>query len=179
MCVTDLETTGTNPQKHEIIQVGRVLVDLVERRIVPDTLLTAYILPQAWETRDRKAMRVNKISKATLDGFGVTPVQGLLDFGRDVPWGETQLAAWGTDFEMSFLGAAFSKVDRMNPIPYRSQDIRSWAFFARDGYDCLGLGDSCVEAGIPFDPALAHDAGYDALKTAEIALNLLDRRRDV
>ena len=39
--------------------------------------------------------------------------------------------------------------------------------------DYLGLGESCNYYGVPFDGGKAHDALYDATKTAELALALL------
>ena len=37
----------------------------------------------------------------------------------------------------------------------------------------MGLGESCDYYGVPFDSLKAHDALYDATKTAELALALL------
>jgi DNA polymerase III epsilon subunit-like protein len=37
----------------------------------------------------------------------------------------------------------------------------------------MGLGASCDYYGVPFDSGKAHDALYDTIKTAELALALL------
>lgn len=172
---TDLETTGTKVGRHEIIQIGRSIVDLTGPRIIPQPW-SKYIIPSRWQTRDSEAMKVNGLSLETLTREGVPLRDALMDFGRGISWGEAVLAAWGTDFEMKFLEAAFAMVDRVNPIPYRSVDIRSAMFFKTlklGGYEYLGLREACEFMNLPFDPEQAHDAGYDALKTADLTIEIL------
>ena len=54
-CVTDLECTGLEPERHEIIQVARVVIDTVEGEIIPSLTMSEYILPTRWEQRDPQA----------------------------------------------------------------------------------------------------------------------------
>ena len=173
---TDLETTGTKVGRHEIIQIGRVIVDLTGPSVMPETLWTKYVIPSRWQTRDPEAMKVNKLSRETLNREGVPLRDALMEFGRGISWGESVLAAWGTDFEMKFLEAAFVLVDRVNPIPYRSVDIRSAMFFKmldRGKREFFGLREACeFMPGLSFEADKAHDAGYDALKTAELAVEI-------
>ena len=64
----------------------------------------------------------------------------------------------------------------MVPFTFKVVDVRSLGHLPRAklGFkDYLGLGESCDYYGIPFDGGKAHDALYDATKTAELALALL------
>ena len=175
-CVTDLETTGLDPDRHEIIQVARVVIDIVDKNIIPGLTTTEYIQPTRWDQRDNVAMKVNGLTFRKLQAEGISPKQALEDYRRGVNWSETVLAAWGADFEVKFLQDAFRRIDRVVPFHYKVIDVRSLGHLprARLGFTkYLGLGESCDYYGVPFDSSKAHDALYDATKTAELALALL------
>ncbi len=176
LVVTDLETTGLNQNKHEIIEIGRVVVDLREKRIVPNTSIKVYVRPENWVTHNPEAMKVNRLSLAKLLAEGVSLGVALGDFSRGIDWTQSVIASWGTDFELKFLEAAFQKTNRVVPYTYKSVDIRSWAFLplAMAGWEEYpGLQEACEIYGIDMDPELLHDAEYDARKTAELAIYLL------
>ena len=178
-CVTDLETTGLEPHRHEIIQIGRVVIDTVDRHIITSLTTSQYIQPTRWAQRDDEAMEVNGLTLTTLQAEGIPLDKALANFCQDVNWDETVLAAWGTDFEAAFLREASRQVSRDVPFHYKVIDVRSLAHLPRAwlGFtEYLGLEESCNYYGVHFDPARAHDALYDATKTAEIALALLRLR---
>ena len=175
-CVTDLECTGLEPERHEIIQIARVVIDTVEKTIIPELTMSEYILPTRWDQRDHAAMRVNELTIKKLQTEGISAKLALEDFGNRVNWSETVLAAWGVDFETKFLRDAFRRVDRVVPFTFKVIDVRSLGHIPRAklGFtDYMGLGESCDYYGVPFDSGKAHDALYDATKTAELALALL------
>lgn len=175
-CVTDLECTGLEPERHEIIQIARVVIDTVDKQIISGLTTSEYIQPTRWDQRDNVAMKVNGLTIRKLLAEGISPKLALEDFCRDVNWNETVLAAWGTDFETKFLQDAFRRVDRVVPFSYKVIDVRSLGHLSRAklGFtEYLGLGESCDYYGVPFDSSKAHDALYDATKTAELALSLL------
>ena len=175
-CVTDLECTGLEPERHEIIQIARVVIDTVEKTIIPGMTTSEYIQPTRWDQRDHEAMNVNGLTIEKLQSEGISAKLALRDFGSGVNWSETVLAAWGVDFETKFLRDAFRRIDRVVPFTFKVVDVRSLGQLPRVklGFkDYLGLGESCDYYGIPFDGGKAHDALYDATKTAELALALL------
>ena len=175
-CVTDLECTGLEPERHEIIQIARVVIDTVEKTIIPGLITSEYILPTRWDQRDHAAMKVNGLTIKKLQAEGISAKLALEDFGRGLDWNETVLAAWGSDFETKFLQDAFRRIDRVVPFTFKVIDVRSLGHLPRAklGFtDYLGLGESCDYYGVPFDGGKAHDALYDTTKTAELALELL------
>jgi len=109
---------------------------------------------------------------------GVMVRSNSLYFSTDdgLNWSETVLAAWGVDFETKFLRDAFRRIDRVVPFTFKVIDVRSLGHLPRAklGFtDYMGLGESCDYYGVPFDSGKAHDALYDATKTAELVLALL------
>ncbi len=176
-CVTDLECTGLEPERHEIIQVARVVIDTVDKIMIPGQSMSEYIQPTRWNQRDQKAMEVNGLTLGKLQAEGIPAKLALEDFGRGVDWKETVLAAWGADFKTKFLQDAYRRIDRVVPFTFKVIDVRSLGHFPRAklGFtEYLGLGESCDFYGVPFDSTKAHDALYDATKTAELALALLN-----
>ena len=175
-CVTDLECTGLEPDRHEIIQVARVVIDTIEGQIIPGLTMSEYIQPTRWNQRDNVAMKVNGLTIKKLEAEGISAKLALEDFGRGVDWNETVLAAWGSDFETKFLKDAFRRIDRVVPFNFKVIDVRSLGHLPRAklGFtEYLGLGEACGYYGVSFDSGMAHDALYDATKTAELALALL------
>jgi len=175
-CVVDLECTGLEPERHEIIQIARVVIDTVEKTIIPGLTTSEYILPTRWYQRDHAAMKVNELTIEKLQAEGISAKLALRDFGSGVNWSETVLAAWGVDFETKFLRDAFRRIDRVVPFTFKVIDLRSLGHLPRAklGFtDYMGLGESCDYYGVSFDSGKAHDALYDATKTAELALALL------
>ena len=175
-CVADLECTGLEPERHEIIQIARVVIDTVEKTMIPDLTMSEYILPMRWDQRDHAAMKVNELTFEKLHAEGISAKRALTDFASKVHWSETVLAAWGVDFETKFLRDAFRRIDRVVPFTFKVIDVRSLGHLSRAKQgltDYMGLGESCDYYGVSFDSSKAHDALYDATKTAELALALL------
>lgn len=175
LVVTDFETTGLDENKHSIIQVARVVYDAIERRAVPGSFLNLYVWPvDNWESRSQEAMAVNRIPQDLLEAQGVPLDEALRQFCTGVDWTRSVIAAWGNDFEMKFLKAAFQSTGRVRPYTYKSFDVRSAAFllmlhYSREEY--LGLEEAARYFDIPVEPDRVHDAAYDV----ELTCAVLDR----
>lgn len=179
LAITDLETTGLDEDRHEIIQIAREVVDIQRRIRIEKFTDSWYVHPSRWENREAKAMAVNKLALHTLHSEGIPLDMALQMFSVGVDWSSTPLTAWGNDFEMKFLNAAFEEADRIIPYNFKSFDIRSFAFgeqVRRTGdQEYKGLADCAQSLGISVDPKRLHDAAYDVWLTSEIYLTLLER----
>ncbi len=176
--VTDLETTGLDDRKHDIIQISRVVVDLTELKIVDKLTMDTYATPRFWYNWSVKAMEVNHISIETLEECGVSLWVALGLWCRDISWDRSYVTAWGTDFEMRFLESAFDHADRVRPFSYHSYDVRSMYQYFRmvkgqvhEGY--IGLREAIEHEGLSSDPSRYHGSLYDAEQTAKLLIHML------
>lgn len=176
--VTDLETTGLDPRKHEIIQISRVVVDVESPRIISSLTAKWYAWPKHWTVRSQEAMDINQISDETLRNEGMHIREALAAWSRDIPWDQAVVAAWGNDFEMKFLERAFKGNNRPVPFTYKSFDVRSaYGFYSRIKYpfdnQYLGLREAVEREGLQSSADSYHDAGYDARQTARLLIHML------
>ncbi len=175
--VTDLETSGLDESRHEIIQIARVVVDTVNRCIVPGMDTVNYVRPSNWVSRSRESDLIHKISLDTLSSEGVHIGEALGNWSRGIDWSQSVLAAWGADFEQKFLSRAYKLSGRILPYSYKTIDVRS-QFQLEQARNRIveyeGLETACHLYGLEFNSLLAHDALYDTMKTAELAIELLN-----
>lgn len=178
-CITDLETSGLNPDKgHEILEIARTVVDVVNRQIVPTSTMQTYVKPVRWEQREPEALEINGLKREQLLESGVCLHDALGEWARGVDWQRTILASWGNDFELKFLNAAFLEQRRVIPYNYKTVDVRSAAFIplaAQGRTEYPSLAEACGAYSIPFDRTQAHSALYDTMRTAEVVVALLNR----
>jgi DNA polymerase III subunit epsilon len=128
----DLETSGTNSNVHDVIQIGAVIV-ANEWEIVDE--FTTYIQPLT-ETRDNEAMMVNKISEETL-ALAPKHKYALSEFEAFAKKSGMPaiLMAWGAYFDVPFLHTYYDRVYRDWPFQWRSVDLKSiamWELAKRD-----------------------------------------------
>lgn len=96
----DLEATGVNFTKHEVIQVAAVLLD--RKTLKEKKAFVSYVRPKAWKSRDPKAMEVNKITLATLKDAPLPKVVAK-QFLEAFPADSVILANYGGVFDINFL----------------------------------------------------------------------------
>lgn len=175
--IIDLETTGTDPTKHDIIEIGYVAVDVEKNEIVPNSSARRLVTPERWENRESHAMEINGISEESLCNYSLD-LQATLDTLGSLDWEDTELAGWGVTFEYNFLTEAYNRKDIKVPFSYRTVDVRSifdyYCALFQMPRPKVGLGGCCEYLEIEWDPKQAHKALYDATKTAEILRKMLN-----
>ena len=60
LLLIDIEATGLDPKRHEIIQLAGILLD--KKTLKEKKSFNAYIRPRKWSVRDKASMKVNKIT---------------------------------------------------------------------------------------------------------------------
>lgn len=94
--VFDLETTGLNPKRHEIIEIGAIRVTTASSHHV--TLRT---LVKPLKPIPKRITRITGISQAMVESDGVAleeAIREFIDFIGDLP-----LVSYNAQFDMSFL----------------------------------------------------------------------------
>jgi len=176
LIVTDLETTGLNEDKHEIIQIAREVVDLQTRSRMPDGNMSCYVIPTHWDKREKEAMEVNKLERWFLQTNGESLWEALRRYSVGMPWDNASMASWG-DLENKFLPKAFVSTNRPIPYNHRTTDIRSYAWLKQvETYrdiNYAGLTEVAERLGIMVEAQLLHDAAYDVWLTSEVLIRLL------
>ena len=109
--VFDLETTGLNPDKHEIIEIGAIRVNRDSTK--HDTFQT---LVKPSKNVPKKITELTGINQAMLDSDGKSLEMALQEFISFV--GDLRLVSFNAEFDMAFLRNASDKysIDVSNPV---------------------------------------------------------------
>lgn len=100
--VFDLETTGLDAAKHEIIEIGAIRVN---RDSINHETFQALVKPN--KKIPNKIVELTGITQEMLDVDGGTIDETLRDFAAFV--GDLRLVSFNADFDMAFLNAATAK----------------------------------------------------------------------
>jgi DNA polymerase III epsilon subunit-like protein len=123
IAVTDLETTGLDPRRHEIIELGLVLLNPVTLATVAEADIR--VRPTRLHLASPEALRVNGYD-AALWHDAVDLPQALRRYA-DVA-GDAVLMAYNVTFDWCFLQSAFQETGTENRLDYHRGDIFTYAF---------------------------------------------------
>lgn len=164
----DLETTGLNPYKHEIIEIGAVAFTL--EGLGDD--FSILIKPE--RKMDPKARAVHQISAAELEENAVDLPAGMAAFQKFMP--EGNWVFHNAPFDLAFLKQSYAAVKL--PWPQRSYyDHLQLSRKLRSERISHSLDAIKKELGI--DTGQAHRALADARATALAFIHLLQTEPDI
>jgi DNA polymerase III epsilon subunit-like protein len=179
----DVETTGTLPRYHEIIQVAIVLLDSTLR---PDgRSFSTYIRPEHPERIDAKAFAVNGLSLEMLEEApDAVRAADLFDewfVSLPLPVGGKLIPlAHNYVFEHGFLTAWLGEAGRDHHFHYHARDAQFLALSIKDQmalrgqkapFESVSLTNLCKVYKVVNEKA--HDALADALAEAELYRKML------
>lgn len=167
LAITDLEMTGLDSTKHEIVEMGLVVVDQKTWEVT-DTL-DLKVKPDHLETADPEALVVN--------GYRTEDWQDAVDLKTAVEQyvAKTKNAvfcAYNITFDWAFLEAAFKKTGIKDTMDYHRIDIPSiaWAKMQGKGASQVRLSSMARYFGIPEEPKV-----HRAINGAMLAYEVLKR----
>ena len=120
----DLETTGLDSAKYEIIQLAAIVLD--KKTLKEKSEYSSFIKPNNWSTRDGESMAINKIEYAQ-----VRPAPALKSVLLELSSLTKQpviLANWGGHLDSVFLQTAYRKTKLDYPFDYHIFNIWGLAF---------------------------------------------------
>lgn len=164
----DIETTGTNFMKHEIIEIGCVIAKEQPDgtyKIIDEIDLKVH--PTRIEDAEQQALRVNGYDPA-MWMFSAYSLKDALTMLAEKVQGAVMVAQ-NVTFDWSFLGKAFHDTGVADPFFYAKMDTISMAFVKlkhEDDISRLTLHALCEYFGIKNDRA--HTALADARATFEV-----------
>lgn len=164
----DIETTGLDVTKHEIIEIG-VVVTTPELKIIEKFELK--IKPEQIEQADPVALKINHYDpKNWKDALGLKEAMKI--FSKKVK--DCIMVGQNVSFDWSFLGYAFTKTKLKNSMHYHRLDTISiaWAKLHKEPkVTHFSLREMCEHFDIK--NKLAHSALSDADATYELYKKLM------
>lgn len=164
----DIETTGLNLLKHEIIEIGCVLAT-PDLKMIEEFELK--IKPEHIEEADSAALKVNQYDERDWQG-ALSLKEGMKIFSDKVK--DCIMVGHNVSFDAGFLEYAFNKIGVANTMHYHKLDTVSiaWAKFHNNpDIEHFSLHEMCLHFGIK--NARAHTALPDARATYELYKKLL------
>lgn len=182
--VIDVETGGFNAKKDALLEVAAVTLKLDDNGIVSiDEQISRHLIPFEGSNMDPKSMEVNGIDPYHPFRMAVPEKDGLAEIFRHIRSSlknngckRAIMVGHNTMMDLSFINATAErcKLNR-NPFhPFSTFDTVSLAGLA---YGQTVLSRAVQAAGIEWDNEHAHSAAYDAVKTAELFCNIINRWR--
>jgi len=170
----DLETTGLDPSRHEILEIGVIRVD--GRTLADLDATDVRVHPRRLEDADPEALRLNGYSARRWEN--ATNLWEALDWVAPLLVGAT-LAGHNVGFDRAFLEVAWKATGGPPPdLDHHLLDTASlaWPLLVEGLVDSLSLITVCTALGIGLhDP---HRALSDAERSLEIARRLLPGARE-
>lgn len=165
----DIETTGLDLQKHEIIQIGVVLatptLEFIEEFEIK-------IKPEHLEDADKTSMKVNHYSDAEWENaISLKDAMKIMY----IKCKDAIMVGQNVAFDSAFLEYAFSKTDIANTMHYHKLDTISiaWAKLHRDPeLEHFSLREMCIRFGI--ENKSPHTGLGDARATYELYKKLME-----
>jgi DNA polymerase III epsilon subunit family exonuclease len=165
----DIETTGLNVLKHEIIEIGCVLTtpdfDIIEE-------FELKIKPEHIEHADPVSMKINHYDKNDWV-FAYTLAEAMKIFAEKVKG--SIMVGQNVAFDSGFIEYAFSKLELENTLHYHKLDTISmaWAKLHRNpDLEHFSLREMCKRFGI--ENKNPHRALGDARATFELYKKLME-----
>ena len=165
----DVETTGLDPTRHEIVEIGVV-------RVRGDTLAEidrtdVRIRPQHLDRADPSALALNGYSEGAWEN--ATDLAEALDFVAPLLGGAI-MAGHNVSFDRGFLDASWSRTGVRPPeMDHHVLDTATlaWPLLAAGLVDSLSLRDVCGRLGVSLEEP--HRALADAFRSLEVARRIL------
>jgi len=169
----DVETTGFDPEKHEIIELACVIVK--QNDGVPGEVVEEFefkIKPEKLENAEAEALAINGYNEMEWM-FAVSLEQAMKVFAEKTK--DCIFVAHNAAFDYSFIAKAFGITNIKNEMFYAKIDTLSYAY-AKLGNDPtqtkFSLGALCERFGITNDRA--HTALADTRATVEVYRKMLE-----
>ncbi len=169
----DIETTGFDIEKHEIIELGCVIVsqkDGVVGDIIEEFELK--IQPQRLEDADPEALSINGYNESAWM-FAVSLEQAMQTLSEKTK--DCIMVAHNIAFDYSFIAKAFAVTSVPNQMFYAKMDTISFAYAKLHKDPTVtrySLGALCERFGI--ENERAHTALADTRATVEVYRKLLE-----
>ncbi len=116
----DLEATGLDVRKHELIEIAAILLD--KKTLKEKKRFQSFIKPRQWQKRDAEAMAVNKIPFTQLKNAPSLKTV-LKKFTKTFPPSSALLSHYGGNMDVIFLDSAYKQSGMVYPYDHHTFNI--------------------------------------------------------
>lgn len=171
IAITDLETTGLDFNKHEIIEIGLVLVKQPEFEIT-DTL-DVKVIPEHPGTADEKASQLNGYSDQ--EWKNAVSLKEALKIYLEKAKGAI-FCAHNIGFDLSFINAACTKTGLPFTLDYHCIDVPSlmWFKYRNSDLERINLSIFAKYLGLEPEPEI-HRAINGAMLEYKVLKKMLEK----
>lgn len=180
LLLVDLETTGLDSGKHEIIQLAGIILD--KKTLKEKKSFSIFVKPKKWKNRDIESMNVNKIEWDQLkDAENI--IHALQEFNSFLGDKKYTLTNYGGNLDGNFLQAAYKAHSIPYPFDYHVFNIWSLAYpflASKDGLENkrkpagFGMDDFAKKYHIKLE-GVRHEALSDCRLEAEVLRKLMEK----
>jgi DNA polymerase III epsilon subunit-like protein len=175
LALTDLETTGVEPRRHEIIEIGLIVVDQVSLEVI-DTL-ELKVKPEHIETAAASALAWNGYNEAEW-ASAVSLKEAMLAYANKTRG--AVFCSHNVTFDWAFLSEAFDRTGVTHEMDYHRIDLFTvaWARLDRNTSPSdLNLDRIASHLGIECEP-MPHRAMNGAWTAYRVLRALLEGREE-
>ena len=177
MAFIDLETTGLDPERHEIIEIGVIIVRqtfTADNQAVFEVIeeLEYKVKPEHLETAEPEALRINGYNES--EWLFSADLKAVMQIVADKT-ADCIMVGQNVHFDWKFLEAGFKKCGLSNKMHYHKLDTISiaWAKLHRaPDLEHFSLRELCLRFGIKNEQS--HTALSDARATFLLYKKLLE-----
>ncbi len=119
LLLIDIESTGVDITKHELIELGAILLD--KKTLKEKKTFEAFIKPHKWSSRDPEAMAVNQITWDQLKK--ASSLKSVLTKFQQTFGTKVTLANYGTILDTAMLRTSYKQINKNYPFDYHVFDI--------------------------------------------------------
>lgn len=175
LLILDVETTGLDFTKHEVIQIAAILLD--KKTLKQKKVFNEFIKPTKWRNRDPESMAINGIS---LDILKNAPsLKTVLQKFRKTFGNKVTLTPYGTILDTLMLRIAFKQCGMKYDYDYHVFDV--WPLLYTYMAKKRLLNNPKYFAGFSLDDAAKHfkikvpNGRHTALVDCQIEADILRR----
>lgn len=173
LAITDYETTGLDPDEHEIIEIGLVVIDQSTLETISE--LDIKVRPTRIETASSRSLEINGYAEEDWQG-ACSLYEAMQQYASHV--GDAMLLAHNMGFEWSFTRAAFKTTSVADPMDYHRCDAFTNAFesLRYSGLEKFNLVKVAEFLGIEPEP-MPHRAINGARQAVDVYRTLRELNR--
>ncbi|WP_367670711.1 ribonuclease T [Sodalis-like secondary symbiont of Drepanosiphum platanoidis] len=180
--IIDIETAGFDPNNNPLLEIAAITIKMNKYGWISiDNIIHFHIKPFSGSFLKKEALEFNKIDPNNPLRGAVKEITAISKIFKIINkelknqlCNKAIVVAHNASFDHSFLMAAITRVNiKNNPFhPFTMFDTATLSGIL------LGqtvLSKACIVAGINFNNSEAHSALYDALRTAELFSELVNK----